>query len=96
MDYLAKLKRDKLEAEAERLYGNDILLKTCFILEKSGASSEEIGITLLQLHADAMALAKEVEETMEYTLDASGNIVPVIPPVPIEPQEDNIEINISE
>lgn len=93
MDYLAKLKREKLEAEAERLYGNDILLKTCFILEKSGASSEEIGITLSQLHADAMALAKEVEEKMEYTLDASGNIVPVKQE---EPQDDNIEINISE
>lgn len=92
MDYLAKLKREKLEAEAERLYGNDILLKTCFILEKSGASSEEIGITLSQLHADAMALAKEVKEKMEYTLDASGNIVSVKQQ---DPQEDNIEINIS-
>jgi hypothetical protein len=99
MEYLAKLKREKLEAEAERLYGNDILLKTCFMLEKTGASSAEIGEAMLILHNDALALAKEVEEKMEYTLDLSGNIVPIKTDVPIEPepqQEENIEINISE
>jgi hypothetical protein len=90
MDYLLKKKREKFEAEAERLFGPDINLKTAYIMEKMGSSQEEIEETAAYMRQEAANLAAEVESKMLYTYDQSGNLVPVNPE-----KEDNMEIKIS-
>lgn len=77
MEYLAKQKREKLEAEAEQLFGNDILLKTAFVMSKMKASSEEICEVMNELKKEAEDLAIEMTAKMVYTYDASGNVVPI-------------------
>ena len=90
MDYLLKKKREKIEEEAERLYGNDILLKTAFVMTKMESSKEEIEEAAKYMRQEAADLAAEVESKMLYKYDMSGNLVPVHPEI-----EDNVEINIS-
>jgi len=90
MEYLLKKKREKIEAEAERLYGNDIVLKTAFVMTKMESSQEEINETAEYLRKEAADLAAEIENKMLYRYDLSGNLVAVNPEI-----EDNIEINIS-
>lgn len=91
MDYLLKKKREKIEAEAERLFGNDILLKTAYVMTEMKSSPEEIAEVAEYMRNEASNLAAEIESKMEYTYDQSGNIVPLNPE-----KEDNIEIKISE
>jgi hypothetical protein len=90
MEYLLKQKREKIEAEAERLYGNDILLKTAYVMTEMKSSQEEIEEATVYMRKEAADLAEEVEKKMLYRYDLSGNLVPVNPVI-----EDNIEINIS-
>jgi hypothetical protein len=85
MEYLLKKKREKIEAEAERIFGNDTLLKVAYVMAKMGDDSEE---AIQALKKEAEDLAAEVELKMMYTYDASGNVVPV--------KQDTIEIKISE
>jgi len=89
MEYLLKVKREKIEAEADKLFGNDILLKTAYVMSKMEYSKEEQEEVIELLRKEAMDLAKEIEAKMVYTFDASGNVVP------INPEQDSIEINIS-
>ena len=90
MEYLAKQKRERIEAEADRLFGDDILLKTAFVMSKMNCSSEEIAEVMGQLQKDAKDLAAEINAKMVYTYDASGNVVP------IKPEEEIQEIKISD
>lgn len=88
MEYLLKKKREKIEAEAEALFGNDTLLKTAYLMSKMQYSKEETEEVINLLKQEAADLAAEIEAKMEYTFDASGNVVPV--------KKDTIEIKISE
>jgi len=88
MDYLLKQKREKAEAEAERLFGSDVVLKTAYIMAQMKSSEEEINSVTEYLRKEAEDLANEIETKMQYTYDQSGNVVPV--------KQDGIEIKISE
>jgi hypothetical protein len=90
MEYLLKKKREKIEAEAETLFGNDMLLKTAFVIAKMEYSKEETEEVAQLLKKEAADLAAEIEMKMVYTFDASGNVVPV------KRDSDSIEIKISE
>jgi hypothetical protein len=88
MDYLLKQKREKAEAEAERLFGSDVVLKTAYIMTQMKSSEEEINSVTEYLRKEAEDLANEIQTKMQYTYDQSGNVVPV--------KQDGIEIKISE
>jgi len=88
MDYLLKQKREKAEAEAERLFGSDVVLKTAYIMAQMKSSEEEVKSVTEYLRKEAEDLANEIETKMQYTYDQSGNVVPV--------KQDVIEIKISE
>jgi hypothetical protein len=90
MDYLLKKKREKIEEEAERLYGNDTLLKAAFVMSKMESTKEEIEEATKYMRQESADLAAEIESKMLYKYDMSGNLVPVNPEI-----EDNVEINIS-
>ena len=90
MEYLLKKKRENIEAEAERLFGNDIGLKTVYIMTEMELSKEEVEEATEYMRKEAADLAAEIESKMLYRYDLSGNLVPVKPVI-----EDNIEINIS-
>jgi len=97
MDYLEKKKREKVEAEAEKLFGNDILLKTVYVLNEMKAPKEEIEATLAILREDAIAAAKEYEETMQFTLDSCGNMIELVPMIEnIVAVEDTINVEVVE
>lgn len=97
MDYLEKKKREKVEAEAEKLFGKDILLKTVYILNEMKAPKEEVDATLAILREDAIAAAKEYEETMQFTLDSCGNMVELVPMIEnIVAVEDTINVEVGE
>lgn len=78
MDYLLKQKRAKIEEEAERLFGNDILLKTVYIMTEMNTPQEEVDEVTAYMRNEAEDLAKEIESKMFYRYDLSGNLVPVI------------------
>jgi hypothetical protein len=97
MDYLEKKKREKVEAEAEKLFGNDILLKTVYVLNEMKAPKEEVDATLAILREDAIAAAKEYEETMQFTLDSCGNMIELVPMIEnIVAVEDTINVEVVE
>lgn len=91
MDYLLKKKRERIEAEAEELFGNDTLLKTAFIMSKMQYSKEEAEEVIQLLQQENKELVAEIEAKMQYTFDASGNVVPVK-----KIEEDTIQIKISD
>lgn len=78
MDYLLKQKRAKVEEEAERLFGNDTLLKTVYVMTEMKTPQEEVDEVTTYLRNEAEDLAKEIESKMFYKYDLSGNLVPVI------------------
>jgi flagellar motor switch protein FliG len=78
MDYLLKQKRAKIEEEAERLFGNDTLLKTVYVMTEMNTPQEEVDEVTTYLRNEAEDLAKEIETKMFYRYDLSGNLVPVI------------------
>jgi hypothetical protein len=88
MEYLLKQKREKIEAEAERLFGNDTVVKTAYILSQMKASPEEIKEAAEYIRKETEDLVAEIESKMLYRYDASGNVVPI--------KDDGIEIKISE
>jgi hypothetical protein len=88
MDYLLKQKREKIEAEAERLFGNDMLLKTAYVMSQMNSSEEEVKEVSNYLRKAGEDLANEMLSKLEYTYDQSGNVVPV--------KQDGIEIKISD
>jgi hypothetical protein len=87
MDYLLKKKREKIEAEAEKLFGDNILLKTVYILTELKSPQEEIEETLAVLKEQESDNAKEYEMGLQLTLDSSGNIVERIPAIEISPDK---------
>jgi hypothetical protein len=91
MDYFLKKKREKIESEAEALFGNDTLLKTAFVMSKMEYSKDETEQVIQLLKKENEEIVAEIESRMQYRFDASGNIVPV----KLE-EEDTIEIKISE
>jgi len=78
MDYLLKKKREKIEQEAERLFGNDTLLKTVYVMTEMNTPQEEVDEVITYMRNEAEDLAKEIETKMFYRYDLSGNLVPVI------------------
>jgi cyanate lyase len=88
MEYLLKKKREKIEADAERLFGNDIVVKTAYVLSQMKASEEEIRETIEYMRKENEDLVAEIEAKMIYRFDASGNVVPI--------KDDGIEIKISD
>lgn len=88
MEYLLKKKREKIEAEAERLFGSDILLKTAYVMSEMKATPEEIQEAAEYIRKETEDLVAEIEAKMLYRYDASGNVVPI--------KDDGIEIKISE
>jgi len=87
MDYLLKQKRAKIEEEAERLFGNDTLLKTVYVMTEMKTPQAEVDEVTAYMKNEAADLAAEIEAKLEYTYDLSGNLVPINP---------EVEINISE
>jgi hypothetical protein len=87
MDYLLKQKRAKIEEEAERLFGNDTLLKTVYVMTEMKTPQAEVDEVTAYMKNEAADLAAEIEAKLEYTYDLSGNLVPINP---------QVEINISE
>lgn len=83
MEYLLKQKREKIEAEAERLYGNDTLLKASYVVTNMQSSQEEINEVTAYLRKEAADLAAEIESKMLYRYDQSGNLVPVLEEIKI-------------
>lgn len=92
MDYLLKKKRERIEAEAEELFGNDTVLKTAFIMSKIPCSQEETEEVIKLLQQENNEIIAEIEAKMQYTFDASGNVVPIKP----QEEQDNIQIKISD
>jgi hypothetical protein len=88
MEYLLKQKREKIEAHAERLFGNDMLLKTAYVMAQMNSSKEEVKEVSDYLRKAGEDLANEMMSKLEYTYDQSGNVVPV--------KQDGIEIKISD
>jgi hypothetical protein len=77
MDYLLKQKRAKIEEEAERLFGNDTLLKTVYVMTEMNTPQAEVDEVTTYMRNEAADLAAEIEAKLEYTYDLSGNLVPV-------------------
>jgi hypothetical protein len=90
MDYQLKKKREKIEVAAEKLFGNDILLKTVYIMTEMKTPEEEVKETLEIFRKEAEENAKEFENTLKLTLDNCGNIIEIQPQI-----TDNISIEIS-
>jgi hypothetical protein len=88
MEYLLKQKRAKVEAEAERLFGEDILLKTVYLMTEMDSPPEEQKEVTEYLRKEAEDLAAEIERKMIYTYDASGNVILI--------KEDMMEIKMSD
>jgi hypothetical protein len=77
MDYLLKQKRAKIEEEAERLFGNDTLLKTVYVMTEMKTPQEEVDEVTTYMRNEAEDLAKEIKLKMFYRYDLSGNLVPI-------------------
>lgn len=90
MDYLLKKKREKVEAEAEKLFGDNMLLKTVYILTEMKSPKEEVDETLAILKEQETENAKEYEAGLQLTLDNNGNVVERQPAI-----MDNIVVEIS-
>jgi hypothetical protein len=99
MEYILKQKKAAVEAEAERLFGNDTVLKTAYVLTETETPQDEIEEVAQYLRKQASDLAAEVESKMLYTYDLGGNLVPIHPEKETEKEtekEDGIEIKISD
>ena len=76
MDYLLKQKQDKIEADAERIFGNDMLLKSVYVMTQMGVPEKEQQEVMETIKNETIDLVKSVNE-MKYTLNEKGEMVGV-------------------
>lgn len=77
MDRLVSPIEKRIDATCDKLFGDDSMLSCAYKMAAMNATHEEMTQAIYVMQSMNSELAQEINADMQYTLDASGNVVPV-------------------